>query len=792
MTQVVSSLSGIQFYAPSAGYAPTNSGDVSAIASAYQVVSSTGTQLYAGTDYVTGVNGAPLSASRAGNAANASLASSAWYDGTGRLISSLPDGTEVSSIASSYAGSAASSKLDTSAFSSVSGTFLTSVDLTPYQEKTGMSAYALSGDVSSVIDTVSSNSASWAESGVDSATVSAIASSYVESGVSGKLDSSSLGIDDFDHQVSSISGMAISAWHAELAAHADSAEYWRGASGKQDASAMSSYALSSDVSGVIDTVSSNSATWGGGATGDYVEKSAVTLGIGLFNGANGSSLAHGSSNSANNKSFAQGVKNTAWGTSLAQGYENSARDESLAQGWSNNASGTSFAQGQTNRASGVTFAQGLYNSAGDYSFAQGRACSASSTSFAQGRLCSAKDVSLAQGYGVSSMRSATVFGQWNRDGDGWGEKGVAFGIGDGTASGSRHDLMKLQKNGEITVYSSTSDVTGTGILSAIRAISAAATGGGVDSATVSAIASSYVESGVSGKQDISGMSSYALSSDVSGVIDTVSSNSASWGQGGVDSATVSAIASSYVESGVSGKLDSSASSSFYTTANESGFITGVDLSPYQTTADMSGYIPTSMSSDFQQVTGMSSYVPYSSLEYNTASAISGINGSALAAGSTYSAGEGIDITDDVISVEAPVDIVAGPGIVIDNPDGNTLRVSQTEPVVDAVRDCENWNGHTMKCIILRGAYTTNTSMKNQYIENVLPVGTTIAFIDGSNSYVVYGDNPQINMMVPYHIDNNRLFSPWVDITNRRVNLRYIDVSNNITCTYYLCVKYAID
>ena len=132
---------------------------------------------------------------------------------------------------------------------------------------------------------------------------------------------------------------------------------------------------------------------------------------------------------------------------------------------------------------------------------------------------------------------------------------------------------------------------------------------------------------------------------------------------------------------------------------------------------------------------------------------------------------------------------AGPGIKIDNVH---KVVSATEPVVDVVSDCENWNGHTMKCIILRGSYTTNTSMQNQYIENVLPVGTTIAFIDGSNSYVVYGANPQLNMMVPYCIDYNRLFSPWVDITNRRVNLRYIDVSNNVTCTYYLCVKYAVD
>jgi hypothetical protein len=32
-------------------------------------------------------------------------------------------------------------------------------------------------------------------------------------------------------------------------------------------------------------------------------------------------------------------------------------------------------------------------------------------------------------------------------------------------------------------------------------------------------------------------------------------------------------------------------------------------------------------------------------------------------------------SDQVLQVEAPVDIVAGPGIVIDNPDGNTLRVS---------------------------------------------------------------------------------------------------------------------
>lgn len=45
------------------------------------------------------------------------------------------------------------------------------------------------------------------------------------------------------------------------------------------------------------------------------------------------------------------------------------------------------------------------------------------------------------------------------------------------------------------------------------------------------------------------------------------------------------------------------------------------------------------------------------------------------AGTTYTAGEGIDITNDEISLESPVDLVAGPGITVDNPDGNTVRVS---------------------------------------------------------------------------------------------------------------------
>ena len=619
MAYVLTSISGNLISAASAGSAPTNSADVSAIASAYQVVSSTSTQLYAGTAFLTEVNGAPVSASRAGNAANAGMANSAYYDGTGRLISSLPDSAAVSSIASSYAESAASGKLDSSASSSFytvdnpSG-FITGVDL---------GEYATTG--------------------------------YVDSAVSGKADSS----------------------------------------------ALSSYALSSDVSGVIDTVSTNSASWGGGATGDYVEKSAMEVAIGSGNDVSATSFAFGVDNSANSAGVAFGRSNYASASSLAVGYGSTASSRSFAFGSNSTAGTRSMAFGANASANEGSLAFGSTCKASMDSYVFGSQPTATDYSFAFGNHSIATNTSVAEGYYVSAHSGAVAFGKYNLHGNGHTGSGdsAAFVIGDGTGSTARHDLMLVTKDGEITMYSSTADTVGTGIMSSIRAISAAATGGGVDSATVSAIASSYVESGVSSKLDTSAQvvtsiesSDYqyegswvtgvkgingnflaalyrvdgeelASQGDISGVIDTVSSNSATWGQGGVDSATVSAIASAYVESGVSSKLDTTAfnSGDFYSTSNPSSFVD-------------SAYVDSAVSGKADS-SALSSYVPYSSLEYNTASAISGINGSALAAGSTYSAGEGIDITDDVISVEAPVDIVAGPGIVIDNPDGNTLRVS---------------------------------------------------------------------------------------------------------------------
>ena len=89
--------------------------------------------------------------------------------------------------------------------------------------------------------------------------------------------------------------------------------------------------------------------------------------------------------------------------------------------------------------------------------------------------------------------------------------------------------------------------------------------------------------------------------------------------GNIDSATVSAIASSYVVSGVSGKMDSSASSSFYPSDNPSGFITGVDLSEYVPISAVSSW-----SSDIQTLSAALSALQTSIGDIYTLSAGSGL------------------------------------------------------------------------------------------------------------------------------------------------------------------------
>lgn len=157
-----------QFYLTSNPSGFVDAASASAIASAYQVVSSIGTSQAGLTSIVTSINEQRISARYS------EFANKAYTDGTGRTISSLPDSAAVSAIASSYAESSVSGKLDASASSDFYSTsnpsgFLTGVDLTPYQLTADMSGYYTTANESGFID-----------------------SAYVEGQVSGKQDASAM------------------------------------------------------------------------------------------------------------------------------------------------------------------------------------------------------------------------------------------------------------------------------------------------------------------------------------------------------------------------------------------------------------------------------------------------------------------------------------------------------------------------------------------------------------------------------------------------------------------------
>jgi hypothetical protein len=306
------------------------------------------------------------------------------------------------------------------------------------------------------------------------------------------------------------------------------------AADKQDASAMSAYALSSDVSGVIDTVSSNSASWGGGgstiATGEF-------LGYSVVSADNGVSVVGNSG--VVSSSVSVPYTDTTWATNTISA--NSNKSQFRIYNFSRTAGNMpSLPTGKSVRirVTAATPNQSVYD--GD----QIHLIVYTGTN-------SGSPVGNWQVQSIQSYKSAI-----------W-DKTVTWN------STNQPNMLITAENYNTYTFGTTAKYSAVGTGS-------------------SASESSYTA-------DILAASPGYVSSVVSGVIDTVSSNSASWGGGGgggVDSATVSAIASSYAESAVSSKLDASASSDFYSTSNPSGFITGIDLSNYATTA----YVDSSISS----------------------------------------------------------------------------------------------------------------------------------------------------------------------------------------------------
>lgn len=518
MAKVLSSISGNLISAASAGYAPTNGADVSAIASAYQVVSATGTQTYAGTAYVTSLNSAPVSAKRAGNAANAGLANSAWYDGTGRLISALPDSATVSAIASSYAKSSVS----------------------------GMSGQ--SSNWNSVYNTVSSNSASW--SGGSSQALTSPEGTIVISG--GQLEgTNSAVLTETTGGQEMILGTTTNTIQGYQMTSLTT--YMIGQTGfvLSISSLSEQYGTEVLISGWTQNGTYESASGAFPAKGTLVK---IPLG----------NIISDISASANNWINMPGYEVTASlpGTVIVTGVGELA--------WASSVSGVS----STVYNNSANWAASGISSATCSSIASSYAESAASGKQDSGNYISAGGLNQritgtgSQAVSFASGTNGTNAGLWitgqfstayykdnelklSRD-----YSMIAFNIGGGgpkisaMAGGPRHPFLYLFQSGYNSATYSDSQIEAvdgsnnlifrygsaeydklTSVHDTVSANSASWGVSGIDSATCSAIASSYAESAVSSKQDSSAMSAYALSADVSGVIDTVSGNSASWGGG---------------------------------------------------------------------------------------------------------------------------------------------------------------------------------------------------------------------------------------------------------------------
>lgn len=140
-------------------------------------------------------------------------------------------------------------------------------------------------------------------------------------------------------------------------------------------------------------------------------------------------------------------------------------------------------------------------------------------------------------------------------------------------------------------------------------------------------------------------------------------------------------------------------------------------------------------------------------------------------GSTYTGGTGIDVdnTNDVISLETPVDVVAGPGIVIDNPDGNTLRISAEADAETVLYEGEFKYGDN--------AINFNESIANfEYIRIINGVGAVFDFKDVGYGMFIFGGT--VNDVTA----NIKFFTVCTSYTSTTLTYNYNRV-NQSTYTY---------
>lgn len=147
-----------------------------------------------------------------------------------------------------------------------------------------------------------------------------------------------------------------------------------------------------------------------------------------------------------------------------------------------------------------------------------------------------------------------------------------------------------------------------------------------------------------------------------------------------------------------------------------------------------------------------------------------------------------------LQVEAPVDIVAGPGIAIDNPDGNTMRITNTGfPIsaTDAVL-CGTFRGDPMytKTYAFTGTVgTSETTISMTIDEKRGTNNVNRIWIDPSTSFILYGSAGVNILPLSWRLGSSRQGSVAVlgasagSLSCRCVDTSSTPITLNITIRY---------
>ena len=191
------------------------------------------------------------------------------------------------------------------------------------------------------------------------------------------------------------------------------------------------------------------------------------------------------------------------------------------------------------------------------------------------------------------------------------------------------------------------------------------------------------------------------------------------------------------------KLDSTASSQFAQSSSLSSYQPTSAMSAYATTTDLTAKLDASA----QVVTAVNT---------NTASLVTGINGIAIAAGSTYSAGSYVEITDDTINVTG-----LQPSGSYATTDDLSAKLDASAQVVTAVAKSGTYvtaiNGSTIKA---QSAIYANMDANGRYITSLAASSSLSAYQPTSSmsayalaSSVANADWEQTATSSPAYIEN---------------------------------------